>query len=82
MTEGIERIVVNTSTWITLSICGQVSLLERLYTDVYIPARVREEIMAGGKQGIGVKELETSRWLKIERGSLLSPAGKNVCQNI
>lgn len=66
MTEKIKGIVVNASPWITLSICGQISLLEKLYADVYIPQCVKEEIMAGGKQGIGVKELKTSHWLKIE----------------
>lgn len=69
MTEKMEGIVVNTSPWITLSICGQISLLEKLYADVYIPHYVKEEIMAGGKQEIGVKELKTSHWLKIEKVS-------------
>ncbi len=67
MSKVTEGIVVNTSPWIALSICGQVSLLERLYTDVYIPYQVREEIIAGGKQNVGVKELEASHWLKVER---------------
>lgn len=62
-----KRIVVNTSPCIALSACGQIQLLERLYTDVYIPYSVKEEIMAGGKQGIGVRELKASPWLKIEK---------------
>jgi len=60
-------IVVNTSPWISLSICGQVLLLEKLYHDVYIPMGVRDEIVAGGREGIGIRELERSAWLKIER---------------
>jgi len=45
-----KGIVVNTSPWIALSICGQVPLLRKLYTDVYVPFSVKEELLAGGKQ--------------------------------
>jgi hypothetical protein len=64
-----KGIVVNTSPWIFLSVCGQISLLEKLYNEVYIPASVRDEIMSGGRQGIGVRELELSPWIKIEKAS-------------
>jgi predicted nucleic acid-binding protein len=64
-----NSIVVNTSPWIALSACSQIALLEKLYTNVYIPYHVKEEIMAGGKEGIGVYELKTSQWLKIENVS-------------
>lgn len=64
-----EGIVVNTSSWISLSICGQVSLLEKLYHEVYMPIGVRDEIMAGGREGGGIPELEGSSWLKIEKVS-------------
>lgn len=72
MTNKIKGIVVNTSPWIALSICGQTSLLNKLYNEVYIPYEVKEEIMVGGKHGIGVKELTTSPWLKIEKVSDVS----------
>lgn len=67
MSSKEERIVVNTSPWIALSICGQIPLLNKLYTEVYIPIAVKEEIMAGGEQGFGVNELRTSSWIKIEK---------------
>lgn len=67
VTERIEGIVVNTSPWIALSICGQIPLLKKLYSDVYIPQHVKKEIMTGGKEGFGVKELKTTPWLKIEK---------------
>ncbi len=35
MTNKGKGVVVNTSPWIALSICGQISLLEKLYADVY-----------------------------------------------
>lgn len=66
MTDEGKGIVVNTSPWIALSACGQIELLQKLYKDVYIPCHVKEEIMAGGKQVIGVHELETCKWIKIE----------------
>ena len=53
-----KGIVVNTSPWIALSICGQIPLLEKLYTDVCIPLHVKEEIVAGGRESFGVYELE------------------------
>ena len=62
-----KRIVVNTSPWIALSICGQNHLLKAIYDEIYIPFKVREEILAGGKQGIGVSELKASPWLKVEK---------------
>lgn len=64
-----KGIIVNTSPWISLSLCGQISLLEKLYHDIYIPMSVRDEIMVGGKQGIGIHELKVSPWIKIEKVS-------------
>jgi len=61
------RIVVNTSPWISLSICGQINLLESMYKDIYMPEHVGDEIIAGGIDSVGVKELKTSSWLKIEK---------------
>ena len=40
-------------------------LLKKIHNEVYIPFGVKEEILAGGKQGIGVRELKESSWLKI-----------------
>lgn len=62
-----KGIVVNTSPWIALSICGQIPLLEKLYTNICIPLHVKEEIMAGGRNSFGVYELETCEWVRIEK---------------
>lgn len=67
MSNKENRIVVNTSPWIALSICGQIPLLKKIYNEVYISFGVKEEILAGGKKGIGVRELRESPWLKIEK---------------
>jgi predicted nucleic acid-binding protein len=58
--------VINTSPWIALSICKQTSLLNKLYDEVFIPQTVKAEILAGGTAGVGVKELNSSSWIKIE----------------
>jgi len=50
-----KRVVVNTSPWIALSICGQVSLLEKLYTDVYIPS-IKPSITRILDNGIWIKD--------------------------
>ena len=62
-----KGIVVNTSPWIALSICGQIPLLQKLYADVCIPLHVKEEIVAGGRESFGVYELETCEWVRIEK---------------
>ncbi len=67
MRDKEKSIVVNTSPWISLSICGQIQLLKRLYTNVFMPMGVKEELLAGGAAGIGVRELKTSSWLKIKK---------------
>ena len=62
-----KSIVVNTSPWIALSICGQIPLLKKIYDDIYIPLSVKEELMAGGEQNPGVIDLKSSQWIHIER---------------
>jgi len=57
--------VMNTSPWISLSLCGQTDLLNSLYENVLIPPAVKEEIIAGGKSQVGVQELESTTWLQI-----------------
>ncbi len=47
-------------------LCGQIPLLKELYSDVYIPFHVKEEIVAGGRRDIGISELEDCSWLRVE----------------
>lgn len=60
-----SSIVVNTSPWIALSLCGQTSLLPEMYRNIYLPEAVRDEILAGGEQGFGMKEIHSAAWLQI-----------------
>lgn len=62
-----KSIVINTSPWIALSLCKQTSVLNLLYNEVYMPVTVKNEILAGGSEGIGIKELKESDWLIIEK---------------
>ena len=60
-----ESGVINASPWIALSVCGQVSLLEKLYGNILMPMAVKQEIMAGGRNRIGTRELGESAWCWI-----------------
>lgn len=66
MSKFHKSVVINTSPWIALSICKQTSLLNKFYNEVFIPETVKEEILAGGTAGVGVKELHSYSWIKIE----------------
>jgi len=62
-----KSIVVNTSPWIALSICGQIPLLKKIYDDIYVPFGVKEELLAGAEQDIGANDLRSSQWVHIEK---------------
>lgn len=57
--------VINTSPWIALSVCRQTQLLNKLYQNVFMPAAVEKEVMAGGKNETGIAELRKADWLQI-----------------
>jgi len=69
MSEIKNGIVINTSPWIALSICGKTELLKQLYEEIYMPIGVKEEILIGGEEKVGVTELGKSSWLKVEEVS-------------
>jgi len=58
--------VINTSPWISLSLCGRIDLLKDIYDEILMPLAVKKEITAGGKSRIGVQELKAATWLQIE----------------
>lgn len=66
MNDTKNGIVINTSPWIALSICAKTELLKQLYEEVYMPIGVKEEILIGGEEKVGVIELGKSSWLKVE----------------
>lgn len=62
-----KTIVINTSPWVALTLCKQTSVLNQLYSKVFMPVTVKDEILIGGKRGVGIKELNESGWLIVEK---------------
>ncbi|NEO58830.1 MAG: hypothetical protein F6K54_40845 [Okeania sp. SIO3B5] len=69
------KIVINTSPIIALIAGnGDLEILQSLYTDVFVPFEVCQEIIRGGKTGFGVAEFQSANWLKKESSPLtISP---------
>lgn len=68
------QIVINTGPIIAITAAlGNLSILDRLYKRVYIPAEVKQEIIAGGRHGFGVPEFNDAVWLKIIPTSQIIP---------
>ena len=59
--------VVNTSPIIYLSSINQLSLFKKLFNEVYIPDAVKQEVLSGGRDSFGVKEIKTEKWLKTKK---------------
>ena len=59
--------VVNTSPNIYLSAINQINLLKNLFSEIFIPEAVKREVMSGGKDSFGVKEIKTQKWIKTKK---------------
>lgn len=59
--------VVNTSPIVYLSSINQLSLLKKLFNEIYIPDAVKQELLSGGRDSFGVKEIKTEKWLKTKK---------------
>jgi len=57
-------IVCNATPIISLSLIGQLTLLEKLYSNVIIPPAVAAEVLAGGRKRVGVSEFQQASWLE------------------
>lgn len=88
MPEERSLIVVNATPVISLSIVGHLELLRDLYGEVLIPPAVRAEVLAGGRSGYGVQELQTAHWVKVvplqdpRRADLLSDLDRGEAEVI
>jgi len=59
------RIVINTGPILALIAgLGDLSILNKLYEQVLVPAEVCDEILAGGKSGFGIQQFNKASWLK------------------
>lgn len=59
--------IANTSPVIYLSSMNQISLLRKLFHEVFIPDAVKREVMSGGKDSFGVREIKTEKWIKTRK---------------
>lgn len=64
MPDEDRLVVVNATPIISLSLAGHLDLLRHLYQEVVIPTAVRAEVLAGGRSGRGVEELQAAEWIK------------------
>lgn len=70
-----ERIVINTASLIALvAALGDLSLLQSLYAQVFVPFEVCPKILTGGSSGFAVGEFEAATWLQKQQTPLnISP---------
>jgi predicted nucleic acid-binding protein len=59
--------IVNTSPIVYLSSINQLSLIKKLFNEIYIPDAVKQEVLSGGRNSFGVKEIKTEKWLKTKK---------------
>lgn len=65
------QIVINTSPLIALVAAnGDLKILQFLYQDIFVPFEVCQEIIRGGKTGLGLVEFQAATWLKKESSPL------------
>lgn len=74
-----KEIVINTSPLLALSAAlGDLSVLQSLYNQVFVPFEVCQEIEKGGLSGFSVAEFKTAYFLnKLNKPLIISPFLKN-----
>ena len=66
-------VIVDTSSWIALSILGLCHYLPMVFGKIYMPEIVKEEVLKGGVGSPGYEELYRWPWIKI------CPVSKRNC---
>lgn len=76
---NLQEIVINTSPLLALSAAlGDLSLLQSLYAEVFVPFEVCQEIEKGGLSGFSVAEFKAAHFLnKLDKPLTISPFLKN-----
>ncbi len=74
-----KEIVINTSPLLALSAAlGDLSLLQSLYQQVFVPFEVCQEIEKGGSSGFSITEFKAANFLhKLDKPLTISPFLKN-----
>ncbi|HRG47582.1 MAG TPA: DUF3368 domain-containing protein [Leptospiraceae bacterium] len=61
-----NSIVINTTPILTMIAgCGNLDILQKLYSNIIIPLEVKDEILEGGKLGFGISEFLHAKFLTI-----------------
>lgn len=60
-------VVVNTSPIIYLSSINKINILNDLFQEVFIPDAVKREVLSGGKDSSGFKEIKSKEWIKTKK---------------
>lgn len=69
-----NKIVINTTPiFCIISALDNLEILKKLYTEIIVPAEVKEEILRGGKFGFGIEIFSNSDFLKISESRVLIP---------
>ena len=88
MPEAGQRVVVNATPIIALSLIGKLNLLQQLYGEIMVPVAVESEVLAGGRHAIGKEDLAEAGWLKTvplhdpRRADLLSDLDRGEAEVI
>ena len=61
-----RNVIVNTSPLLYLNMIGCLSLLEKMYGEVFTPPAVIEELKRGANQGIEVPDPSLYPWIHIQ----------------
>ena len=63
-TPEAHPVVVNTGPILALAGIGHLYLLRSLYTRVYVPEAVAQEVLRGGASGVGMTEFAEAAWIE------------------
>jgi len=67
LTSSKNIIVVNTSPIIYLSSINKINILKELFDEIFIPEAVKQEVLAGGKNQVGFREIRSKKWIKTKK---------------
>lgn len=61
------KVICDSTTLIGLAKVGKVDILEKLFSEVYIPEAVYDEVVVEGKGKPGAKEIENADWIHCKK---------------
>ncbi|MGB3138124.1 MAG: DUF3368 domain-containing protein [Nodosilinea sp.] len=67
------KAVINATPLIALSLTGHLKLLNQLFSEVYVPKSVYEEVVTQGQQRSGSTAVRNADWLTVQQPALTSP---------